>query len=96
MKQRAVPPGQLAPDKGSDHPCRTALGCFPGSADGKFTDVVKHLPNRQQTITRGGGSGHADPDGPATKSTVTADGADTLYDLPKASIVVLRGNLGSQ
>jgi hypothetical protein len=57
---------------------------------------VKHLPNRQQTITRGGGSGHADPDGPATKSTVTADGADTLYDLPKASIVVLRGNLGSQ
>ena len=39
--------------------------------------------------------GHADPDGPASKSAVTADGADTLYNLPKASIVVLRGKLGS-
>jgi hypothetical protein len=43
-----------------------------------------------------GGSGHADPDGPASKSTVTATGPDTLYPLPKASIIVLRGNLGSQ
>jgi hypothetical protein len=47
-------------------------------------------------LRRGGGSGHADPDGPMSKSAVMADGADTLYDLPKASIVVLRGNLGSQ
>lgn len=45
---------------------------------------------------RGLGSGHADPDGPASKSAVTAVGADTLYDLPKASIVVLRGNLSAQ
>ena len=45
---------------------------------------------------RGRSSGHADPDGPASKSTVTANGPDTLYDLPKASIVVLRGNLGSE
>jgi hypothetical protein len=45
---------------------------------------------------RRGVSGHADPDGPASKSTVTAAGADTLYDLPKASIVVLRGNLQVQ
>ncbi len=37
-------------------------------------------------------SGHADPDGPPSKSTVTAS-ADTLYQLPKASIVVLRGHL---
>jgi len=42
------------------------------------------------------GSGHADPDGPASKSALTGVGADTLYDLPKASIVVLRGNLGVQ
>jgi hypothetical protein len=47
-------------------------------------------------LRRGGGGGHADPDGPASKSTVTGGGADTLYELPKASIVVLRGNLGSQ
>jgi hypothetical protein len=39
--------------------------------------------------------GHADPDGPASKSAITSDSADTLYLLPKASIVVLRGKLGS-
>jgi hypothetical protein len=42
-----------------------------------------------------GPSGHADPDGPASKSTITADGADTLYQLPKASIIVLRGKLAT-
>ncbi len=45
---------------------------------------------------RRGSKGHPDPDGPAAKSTVTADGPDTLYHLPKASIVVLRGSLGSK
>jgi hypothetical protein len=45
---------------------------------------------------RGHRSGHAAPDGPASKSTVTAVDADTLYDLPGASIVVLRGHLGVQ
>jgi hypothetical protein len=42
---------------------------------------------------RGGGAGHADPDGPPSKSTVMAGGAGTLYQLPKASIIVLRGKL---
>jgi len=42
-----------------------------------------------------GGSGHANPDGPPSKSTVTAGGSDTLYQLPKASIVVLRGKLSN-
>ena len=40
-------------------------------------------------------SGHADPDGPAAMSTVTAAGPNTLFDLPKASIVVLRGKIAS-
>lgn len=40
-------------------------------------------------------SGHADPDGPPSKSTTPADGPDILYQLPRASIVVLRGRLGS-
>ena len=44
---------------------------------------------------RGWGSGHADPDGPPSKSTVTANGPDTLYQLPKASIIVLRGKLSN-
>jgi hypothetical protein len=42
---------------------------------------------------RGWGSGHADPDGPPSKSTVAAAGSETLYQLPKASIIVLRGKL---
>jgi F5/8 type C domain len=42
-----------------------------------------------------GGSGHAAPDGPPSKSTGTAGGADTLYQLPKASIIVLRGKLAN-
>jgi hypothetical protein len=40
-----------------------------------------------------GVNGHADPDGPPAKSKVTG-GKETLYDLPKASIVVLRGSVG--
>jgi hypothetical protein len=48
---------------------------------------------------RGGGqgrvlmSGHPDPDGPPSKSTLTGGGPEMLYRLPKASIIVLRGRL---
>jgi hypothetical protein len=42
-----------------------------------------------------GRPGHADPDGPPSKSTVTVTGAETLYQLPKASIIVLRGRLAN-
>jgi len=38
--------------------------------------------------------GTADPDGPASKSKITA-GAQTTYTLPKASITVLRGRLAA-
>jgi hypothetical protein len=37
--------------------------------------------------------GHAAPDGPPSKSSVLSDGPDTLYELPKASIIVLRGKV---
>ena len=47
------------------------------------------------TRRHGWGRGHADPDGPPSKSTVTANGPDTFYQLPKASIVVLRGVIGN-
>ena len=42
-----------------------------------------------------GASGRADPDGPPSKSTVTG-GTEALYQLPKASIIVLRGRIGEQ
>ena len=41
-----------------------------------------------------GASGHADPDGPQVKSTVSG-GKGATYLLPKASITVLRGSVGS-
>ncbi len=42
-----------------------------------------------------GEQGHADPDGPASKSTVNG-GPEALYQLPKASITVLRGSISAQ
>jgi hypothetical protein len=36
--------------------------------------------------------GHADPDGPIVRSKANA-GKDTLYDVPAASVVVLRGKI---
>jgi hypothetical protein len=42
-----------------------------------------------------GERGHADPDGPASRSKVSG-GAETLYKLPMASITVLRSSIGDQ
>ena len=39
-----------------------------------------------------GPMGHVDPDGPPVRSTVNA-AADTVFQLPKASITVVRGNI---
>jgi len=39
-------------------------------------------------------TGHADPDGPASKSAATA-GPNVQYQIPKASIVVLRGKIAA-
>jgi hypothetical protein len=47
----------------------------------------------EDSARRRGLSGHADPDGPPSKSSMAADGAGTLFELPKASIIVLRGNV---
>ena len=52
-------------------------------------DETPHEVRREEQ-----GAGHADPDGPPSKSTVTGD-AQTLYQLPKASITVLRGKLAN-
>jgi hypothetical protein len=39
--------------------------------------------------------GTADPDGPILHTKLTAE-KGTLYDLPAASVVVIRGNIGGQ
>jgi len=45
---------------------------------------------------RGGARGHADPDGPPSKSSITAAGPETIFQLPKASIIVLRGKVADR
>jgi len=70
-------------------PATAADGAQPAGDDEEDDDAPP-------SPARGHRSGHADPDGPASKSVVTGVGADTLYDLPKASMVVLRGNLGAR
>jgi F5/8 type C domain len=70
-----------------------------------FTDTqsgsTRHFSGQVDRITFGSdeyewntikSKGHADPDGPPSKSTFAAP-ADNFYELPAASIVVLRGHL---
>ncbi len=45
---------------------------------------------------RFGRPGHADPDGPPSRSSMTGAGSGTSYLLPKASIIVLRGRISEQ
>jgi hypothetical protein len=63
----------------------------------------RHLSGPVDRITFGsnqyqwhpqGERGYADPDGPPAESSINSS-SDTLYTLPKASITVLRGTLGS-
>ncbi len=91
-------------DQSNDHAVKIAFaGLGKGSAgksggekqERSFTGKVDRITfgaNEYQWRREGAG-GHADPDGPPAKSTVEG-GAGTLYQLPKASITVLRGKIG--
>jgi len=63
--------------------------CFSGQVDRIAFGDAEYRWHREGT------SGRADPDGPPSKSTITG-GAEALYQLPKASIIVLRGRIGDQ
>jgi len=70
---------------------------FQGAAGAQFfagpvSEVTFGSAQYQWHPTKDGG--FPDPDGPAVKSTMTA-GADTTYELPAASMTVIRGNLAS-
>ena len=80
--------------------------CFTGTVDRIVFGAAEYVfhpdpvpPGAAPPAGRGGGrgrgaiTGHPDPDGPPSKSTVAARGPDTMYQLPKASIIVLRGKL---
>jgi hypothetical protein len=81
-------------DQSNDHAVKVLFdgaGQHQSSFSGQV-DRITFGPNEYQWHPAPGG-GHADPDGPPSKSAVQGS-ADTLYQLPKASITVLRGRIG--
>ncbi len=79
-------------NKDHDHPHAVKIA-FTGP-DRSFTGAVDRITfgAAEYQWHPNGINGYADPDGPPSKSKVTA-GRETLYQLPKASIVILRGSL---
>jgi hypothetical protein len=58
------------------------------------TRFMAHAENSGERTIVPASVGHADPDGPIARATLTP-GKDTMYDLPAASVVVIRGNIAS-
>jgi hypothetical protein len=79
-------------DQSNDHGVKIAF--LDGKADEYFAGPVERITfgSTEYQWHQEGLGGHADPDGPASRSTVTG-GADRIYQMPKASITVLRGKL---
>jgi hypothetical protein len=84
-------------DHDNDHDVKVVFADPETRRDRFFTGPVDRITfgDAEYKWHAEGRTGHADPDGPPSKSTV-AGGAEALYKLPKASIVVLRGRLGGQ
>jgi hypothetical protein len=82
-------------DQFNDHAVKLAFAGMGGNPERHFSGQVDRITfgSNEYQWHRDGTGGHADPDGPSSKSTVSG-GADALYQLPKASITVLRGRIG--
>ena len=91
-------------DQDNDHAVKVSFGgnrYFSGPVDRVVFGSAQYLwhpdPDASPAPAGRGGrgaiSGHPDPDGPPAKSTVASGGPETLYQLPKASIIVLRGRI---
>jgi F5/8 type C domain len=79
-------------DQHNDHGVKVVFADKDGKAERYFSGEVARITfgsNEYQWHQEGEG-GHADPDGPPAESNLKAE-KDTLYQLPKASITVLRG-----
>ena len=76
-------------------PVRIAFGDREGSATRAFSGATSVITfgSGQYRWRPNGPEGRADPDGPPVRSTVAA-GTDTVFDLPAASITVIRGTPG--
>ena len=81
-------------DQYNDHAVKVAFAGA-GKHDRHFSGQVDRITfgSNEYQWHREGTGGHADPDGPPSKSKVEG-GADVLYQIPKASITVLRGRIG--
>jgi len=82
-------------DHDKDHDVQVVFADPETQRDRFFTGPVDRITfgDAEYQWLPDGAAGRADPDGPPSKSTVTG-GAEALYQLPKASIVVLRGRIG--
>jgi F5/8 type C domain len=81
-------------DQFNDHALKLAFADSETKRDRYFSGQVDRITfgAAEYQWRREGTGGHADPDGPPSKSTV-AGGAEVLYQIPKASITVLRGRI---
>ena len=84
-------------DEWNDHQVRIAFHDTNANADRFFAGPVSttSFGRAQYQWHPDARGGHADPDGPAAHSTVNAN-ADTRFDLPQASVSVIRGRLGRE
>ncbi len=89
-------------DQSNDHAVKVAFAGADRRMDKGVEKKDRHFTGQVDRITFGsneyqwhieGARGHADPDGPPSKSKVEGS-ADALYQIPKASITVLRGRIG--
>lgn len=81
-------------DRDRDHDVKLKFANAEAGQDSFFSGPVDQvtLGESQYQWHPGGSMGHADPDGPPWRSTLNGS-ADMLYQLPKASVTVLRGNI---
>jgi F5/8 type C domain len=81
-------------DQHNDHAVKIEFADAAGKPARHFSGKVDRITfgsNEYQWHQEGQG-GHADPDGPPSRSALSG-GADAFYQLPQASITVLRGHL---
>jgi len=83
-------------DQENPHPVRIVFHDGGTGADRFLTGpaTVIAFGSSQYRWHANGPEGFADPDGPPSESTVTA-GEGTVFDLPRASVNVIRGTLGA-
>ena len=81
-------------DQSNAHPVRIVFHDGPAGVDRFFSGATTAITfgSAQYQWHAKGADGFADPDGPPALSTIVA-GRETMFDLPKASVTVIRGRV---